>query len=665
MFATAALVDMKFKDDRRKQWDLAIAEAKASSNVAREGDASSALEGAAYKIESGHSQPQSLVHNMALSILGAHEQSSMGSPAVSVWDELISTSLSKRQDTPFEAQLKTLDSHVRGELTGRELQTADEGSVLTGVEEADLDGAPRHSRKLRDREPRNQVHLQHIQDMVLKLVTRFLVSKESFSTESAKTIHPPQNLELQAKLMADQVALLKTGIIWQPKYSLLNDKMLEERNSLNESITTILTTEASGPANVDSMIAKICYNLLISSAPPSINTYNIMLIHFTRLQQHHLAQAVVDSLFEDSRFRPTPCTVAAILDHYAATGDRAGFNSVIQRMRGTAGDMGIRRRHVYYLVDPKVQSWTQQWKVIHLDDFVIAKVPRNPLIFNSLILGSLRVFGIKRAVMYFKAALREGCHVTVGLFVRVAQACLAKQNKKAATALLSAIISRWHQCKGSWRLESYTGSRGIILQLMELCGIEPFINGNQRLPFGLENVVFHVFNAWLLAVHLEVLDEHIRRSAKSILGLEIILATSSSGAFTTEQVVLGMLELIDRHPLGELRREPGAVVAAIELVTDGYARAYKDMEAQLFDVVYAGLSADLRGKFSTMCKLFPHMDMTLRLSIARKLRQTRPEIAERSDPTKEHKHQLQGYVSPSKARAREFAWRPSVAAVWA
>src|SRR6202034_4104 len=103
-----------------------------------------------------HSQPQSLVHNMALSILGAHEQSSMKSPAVPVWDELISTSLSKRQGTPFEAQLKTLDSHVRGELTGRELQTADEGSVPTGVEEADLDGAPRHSRKLRDREPQNQ-----------------------------------------------------------------------------------------------------------------------------------------------------------------------------------------------------------------------------------------------------------------------------------------------------------------------------------------------------------------------------------------------------------------------------------------------------------------------------------------------------------------------------
>jgi hypothetical protein len=663
MFATAALVDMKLKDDRRKQWDIAIAEAKASSNVARAGDSSSTLEGAANKLKSGSSKPQSLVQNMALSILGALEQSSTRSPAISILDEPMSISLETRRDTPLEAQLKILDSHVRGVFTGGGLQSSEEGSVPVRIEETDLDGAPRHNRKLRDREPQDQVHLQHMQEMVLKLVTRFLIGKEYFSTESAETTRSFQDLKLQAKLMADQVALLKTGRIWRPRYSLLYDRVLEERKLLNQSITTILTTGVSNPENVDLMVAKICYNLLISSAPPSINTYNIMLIHFTRLQQHHLAQAVVDSFFEDSRFRPTSCTVAAILDHYAATGDRAGFDSVIQRMRGIAGDMRIGRRHINALVDPKTQLWAQQWNVIHRNALLIAKVPRNPLIFNSLILGSLRVVGVKRAVMYFKAALREGCHVTVDLFIRVAQACLTKRKKEAASALLSAIITRWHQCKGSWRLESYTGSRGIILQLMDLCGIELSINGNQRLPRGLKSVDFHIFIAWLRAVHLEVLDEYIRRSAESILGLELMLATSSSGASATKTVVLGMLELIDRHPLGESRREPGALVAAMQLAIEEFARSYKNMEAQFFDIAYAGLSANSRGKHDAMCKLLPDMDMTLRLEVLQNLGQTRQETTETGDLTIERNHQLQGYGSPSKAKTREFAWRPSVAAV--
>jgi hypothetical protein len=661
MFATAALVDMKFKDDRRKQWDLAIAEAKALRNVAQAGDSSSALEGAACKVESGNSKPQNLVQDMALSILGTLEQGSTRIRAASARDELTSTSLSKRQDIPLEAQLKILGSHVRGAFTGAELQSAEEGSGLVETEEADLDGTPRRSRKLRDRGPLNWVHLQHMQEMVLKLVTRFLVSKESFSTTSAETIWSPPDPELQAKLMADQVALLENGRIWQPEYSLLCDKVHEEHKSLNESITTLLTRGASNPANIDLMVAKICYNLLISSAPPSINTYNIMLIHFTRLKQHHLAQAVVDSFFEESRFRPTSCTVAAILDHYAATGDRAGFEAVIQRMRGTAGDMRLKRRHVDDLVDPKVLSWAQQWKVIHRNGLLIAKMPRNSLIFNSLIRGSLRVLGIRRAVMFFKAALREGCYVTPDLFVRVAHACLTERNKKAASALLSAIISRWDQCKGSWRLESYTGLREVILQLMDLCGIELLVNVNQRLPHGLKSVDFHAFKAWLRAVDLEVIDENIRRYAKSISGLEIILATWSSGAITTEQVVLGMLELIERHPLGEPRREPGALVTAIEIVADEFARSVKDLEAQLFDFVYAGLSGDPRGKYTAICKLLPQMDMALRREI---IRQTREETTEKSEPTKGSNHQLQGNFSPSKAKVRELTWRPSVAAVW-
>jgi hypothetical protein len=661
MFATAALVDMKFKDDRRKQWDLAIAEAKASSNVARSDNFSSSLESAACEAESDHLKPQSLIQNMALSILGVHEQTSiLRSPAVSVWDQLISTHLPRRQDTPLEAQLKILDSHVRESFTGGKHLTAEEGSVAVEMDETDLNGTPRRRRKLRDREPQDRVHLEHIQQMVMNLVTRFLLGKEPFLTQSAKTLRPALDLKPQAKIMADQLALLKTGTIWRPTYSLLYDKVVEERKSLNESITAILTTEASNLANIDLMVAKICYNLLISAAPPSINTYNIMLIHFTRLQQHHLAQAVVDSFFEDSRFRPTSSTVAAILDHYASIRDMSGFASVIQRMRGTDSDMRIRREHFSGLVDPKVQSWAQQWNVIHRNGFLIAKMPRNALVFKSLILGSLRVFGIRRAVIFFKAALREGCHVTVDLFIRIAQVCLNKHNKEAAAALLSAIISRWHQCKGSWRLMCHTSSREIILQMMDLCGVEHLINGgNHRLPHGLRNIDLHVFKAWLRAVHLEVLNENITRSSEMTSGLKIMLATSSSRAFSNERIFLGMLELIERHPLGVPRRQLGPLVAATQFVTDGFYHSYKDMEATFFDIVYAGLSAESREIYNGIWKRSPNMKMNLRLDIVLNLRQRRQGIAERNSLI------LSSSVSPSEAKVRDFAWRPSVAAYFA
>jgi hypothetical protein len=664
MFATAALVDMKFKDDRRKQWDVAIAEAKSSSNVVQAGGSSPSVEGAADKIESSQSDLQTLVQYMGSSILGAHERSSIPRPTLSGWDEPILTPLSKHQDTTLEAQLKALGSHVQGTSIDWGLQTAEEGSVPAEMNEAGQGGTPKHRKKLRDRVPKCSVHQEHMKQMVLKLVTRFLISKESLSTDSTKVIHPTSDLELEAKIMAHQVALLKTGTIWQPKYSPLYAEMVEERKSLNKSITTFLTKETSNPANIKSVVAKICYNLLISSGPPSIDTYNIMLVHFTRLQQHHFAQAVVDSFFQDSRFRPTSCTVAAILDHYVAKGDRVGFESVVHRMRGTAGNMRLRARHLSELGDSKVQSWAQEWKVIHRNSFLISKMPRDAAIFNSLILGSLRVVGIRRAVMYLKAALREGCHISKDLFIRVAQVCLSERNKRAAVTLLSAIISRWHQCQGSWRLETYAGSREIILQLMDLCGIELSANDNQCLLGDLRKVGFHVFNAWLRAVRLEVLDGYIRRSAESIQGLEILLATPSSKAFTNQQIVMWMLELIDCHPVREPRREPGALVTAMQLVKEGFSSRCKEMEAQLLDIIYAGLSADCREKYSAIFKRSPQLDMALKLAIVRNLRQKRPEVEAQNGLIMDRNHQIPDSISLSKAKLREWKWQPSVVAAW-
>ncbi len=644
MFATAALVDMKVKDDRRKQWDLAIAEAKSSSNDPRAGDP--ALGGATCKVESSHS------------ILGAHEWGLRRSTAVY---KSILRSLSKCQDTSLETHLKNLDPHFRGASGGWELHSAEDGSVPVETEETYLDSASRRRIKLRTREPKNRKQLEHMQQMVLKLVTRLLVSKNPLSTV-AKDIHPPGDLELDSKIKAD---LMKTGRIWQPKYSSSRSKVIEERKSLNESITSILTTEASNPANIESAVAKICYNLLISSAPPSIYTYNLMLIHFTRLQQHHLSQAVVDSFFEDSKFGPTSRTIAAILDHYAAIGDRVGFESVIRRMRGTAGDMRLWTRHLSLLYDDAiVRSRAQKSNVIHRNNLVVAKVPRDTVILNSLILGSLRVIGVRRAVLYFKAALREGCHVTVDLFVSIAQVCLSERNDRAASSLLSAIISRWHQCKGSWGLERFSGSRGIILQLMNLCGIEPLINSNPLLPDDLRKVGIRVFKTWLRAVHLEVIEEHIRRSAKTISGLEILLENSSSMAFTTQQIVLWMLELIDRHPAREPTREPGALVATLQLITDGFSRSYQDIEAQLSDIVYAGVPADTRQKYNAVDRLSPDLDIALRLGIVQKLPQSKLGIDEPNCLIKDQNHQIPNDTGLSKWEQHKWRWRPQVAAVW-
>jgi hypothetical protein len=441
---------------------------------------------------------------------------------------------------------------------------------------------------------------------------------------------------------------------------LSGDKMVEEHKRCNESIRAILTRETS-TSNINSVVTKICYHLLISSAPPNIDTYNIMLIHFTRLKQHHLAQAVVDSFFLDSRLRPNSATIVAMLDHYAATNWRDGFEWVIQRMRATNGNMRVRRRHLSELDDPIVQAWAQERKVIHRNDFLIAKLPRNTEIFNSLILGSLRVFGSRRAALYLRAALREGCHISKDLFINVARACLSEENKNVAITLISSIISRWHQSQGKWQLGQSTGSQEAILRLMELCEIPLSINGYYCLPGNLRKVNFQVFKAWVRSVHLEVLNGYLSRSASSISGLEILFANYSSKNFTLEQVLLWMLELIDRHRVTEPMREPGALVTAIELVMDGFSSSCKELEVQLFDIVYGGLSADSRENFVAICKRSPNLDMKSKLAILRSFDQRRQENKTR-DSLFDPRSNRANLLSPK--MEEEWKWLPSIASAW-
>lgn len=665
MFATAALVDMKFKDDRRKQWDTAIAEAKSTRNVIQATGSSPANEVVADIVESRRSGPQDLVQYMSLPNLGAHDRNSINKPTMSKWNEQELTSFSKRQNTTLEAQLKTLSSDIRGASTDEDSEAIEEENSLIEIKVGHLDRAPRHYTKLRDREPKCVIHRRQMERMVLKLITRFLISQESPSTASVTAPQPRDDIELEAKIMARRVALLEAGTIWYPRYSTLNTSrsigMTEECRSLNKSIAAVLAKETPVRANIDSAVASICYNLLISSEPPSIETYNIMLVHFTRLQQHHLSQAVVDSFFQDSRFRPTSRTIAAFLDHYAAKEDRAGFQSIVQRMRGTSGNMRVRTRRLSALDDPIVQSWMQEVKVIHRNGVLIAKVQRDMKIFNSLILGSLRLVGGRRAAMYVKAALREGCHITSDLFIRVAQVCLSEENKRAAATLLSAIISQWHKCRGAWKLEANQESRGIILQLMDLCGIELSINGSHYLRGDLSKVDFQVFKSWLRLVNLEELQECISRSAKSILGLEILFATSSSRAFTTEQAILWMNELVDRHPITELRRGLEGLLTAIQLIIDGFSNSCKELEAQLFDTVHAGLPAGSREKYDAICKRSPPLDMASKLAFLRD--QMRTEAEERNDLIKGCTQEESNTLSLSKTEIREWKWQPSVALV--
>jgi hypothetical protein len=46
------------------------------------------------------------------------------------------------------------------------------------------------------------------------------------------------------------------------------------------------------------MMEKICLQLLLTTSPPDVTTYNLLIVHLTRLKQNEMVRMVLDSFNE-------------------------------------------------------------------------------------------------------------------------------------------------------------------------------------------------------------------------------------------------------------------------------------------------------------------------------------------------------------------------------
>lgn len=652
MFATAAVLDAKSKDDRRKQWDQAIADVKAGLDSVKDNGLSSTLQAGASKDDGSRPVLREVDENALQSVFGAIGRVAKSSaPGYAVQDIVHWKPAAKGQETQLDTHLRILDAQLRDGIALEDFEHKDGEGPPSPAVEVETENASQSCTLLKGREPRKAEHLLHMEHMVAKLVMKLLLSTKRFALDhdslAVVPIRSPVDcLNHEFNDIAQRMVSMQTGKTGLPAYSIFKNESRMDRKELNDSITAIISKKISDQGSIDLMVAKLCYNLLISASPPNIHTYTTMIVHFTRLKQHNLAQAVVDSFFEHSRFAPNPWTVSAILDHYAAIGDGHGFRAVIQRMRGVDGDMRVKRRHLSVMGEPAIQSLALKSKVIHRNGNLHWKMPRNELIFQSLIRGSLQLFGIRRAVLYFRAAMREGWQLTSELFIEIARVCLAERNRKASVALLSALISRW-QNREAIAIEDDAAVRSFIYQLMHFCGIDHLagVGGYEKLPFGFGRLDL---SGWLCNVRLKDINENITRSAETISRLDMILTTSlSRGDNDSQRLISNMLDYL-RWKSQKTRRY---LLAGKYVALAGSAARLADIEEQFLAVICGGLSPQFQKVYSARVAQVPYsMSFSERLKVALDLRGIRTPVMPKS----------QSHALATRSRMELWAKNPSL-----
>lgn len=186
-----------------------------------------------------------------------------------------------------------------------------------------------------------------------------------------------------------------------PQYSQREDKshypIVEE---LNESILGLIRAYKKHEIPFVALIVKIVHNLLISPAPPNLQTINILLLGFHKLDSHTLLRHhVVDNVAHFCRtvkVRPNEITCATILASYVTRNKPEQFAQYIGLMRAADGTRGL------MLAKPGISiTEASQGRLVSHDergDKVFQAVNPSALVFWQVIRGVLKFSGVREAI---------------------------------------------------------------------------------------------------------------------------------------------------------------------------------------------------------------------------------------------------------------------------
>ncbi|KAK4999633.1 hypothetical protein LTR66_001369 [Elasticomyces elasticus] len=222
------------------------------------------------------------------------------------------------------------------------------------------------------------------------------------------------------------------------------------------------------------IIAKTCYNLLASSAPPNLETYNTLLVHLSRSRTAELADIVISSILE-THVRMNEITLSMILMHNVKTNNAGMFKQFVQKMRGQRNGLALARPGVCIneasngrLVRKGGPEGTEK---------IIQKPCATPKVFDALVQGVLHFAGFDAAVRICKDMGHEGWGLSVHGLISLLRDCATRSDWDAGTAVWQQIKTLQEQSR--WRVAGKESSakrdRGTLLSaygwMLSLCQV--------------------------------------------------------------------------------------------------------------------------------------------------------------------------------------------------
>lgn len=445
VFATAAIVDAVRKDDRRKELDRQLEEARRElSELQERGASPSSSKSEANPTNLSIQQMDTLWKSLKTIYRNRPFMKEIDKPATITASELVDG-------------LKHEYYNVAGQPSLNALRKTDYEQLERAIlaEEGDS--------QISFRESQNQAQLLRESLSIEHLVRQLLNRAELFDEGATASPSFDEARGLAAK--------------GYPKFSFRSidqDKAAKNTSALNSQIRSLVDTK---DLSLKEKIGRVCYNLLISAHPPDMHTYNTLIVAFDKSGQHAFSDALVYSFFHGRLLKPTPSTFTAILNHYKATNNHGQFLRALACLTGLDGKTGgkIRRRHVSDIEHWGMQKWASNSKLrTCTGNWVWDHVPLNLPLAETILTGLLQFKLFDDAASFFVSCMRSGVALSTRTVRHLFDECVAALDWRAAVTLvrgLSNSLKRWEVLILQENNDAAAYIVGRLFALIDLCGL--------------------------------------------------------------------------------------------------------------------------------------------------------------------------------------------------
>ena len=253
-----------------------------------------------------------------------------------------------------------------------------------------------------------------------------------------------------------------------PKYEHFDDGLHHELlRDLNASLVELFDGYKNKQLDFLALMVKICHNLLVSSAPPNVQTMNILLLGFystdkyLKLSSSQVRHLIIDWLIEIClivKIRPNEVTCATILATYRRRGMHRAFIEFVTLMRGTAGYNALMFTKPLSLNTENAARLTPT-----KDNPEIFKqsIYPSPMIFAEVIKGIAKFYNLQDAVAVCKDFTAKEWGYDWSCLRYLLQSCIIQKDWESGLWV-------WSEIK-AFRAAGHEEPGGILAAMLALC----------------------------------------------------------------------------------------------------------------------------------------------------------------------------------------------------